>query len=176
MTVNEIMASDWTFELYLRCLTVIRLHNLKLVNDKMERLLTTICKKFNSWPFAQSFIKLSYKRIDSISFSVFHLICNLHAPIQYQIGMLDRQYLFLTIKITLICPQNRSVYVMHGMRQKWWEKNTGEHCLINLCEKGTNWCCTDYHSLWMSYFLWLVFFLVFFFFNWFIDNIKMQCS
>lgn len=37
------------------------------------------------------------------------------------------------------------------MTEKYFSM-TEERCLINLCKKGTNRCCTDCLSLWMSYF------------------------
>lgn len=107
---------------------------------------------FNSWPFASS-VKLSDKRIDTISFlqfSIATVMCT------FLIGMFDRQYLFFNNKNNLDLPVER-ISLCYAwkeakvMTEKYFSM-TEERCLINLCKKGTNRCCTDYLSLWMSYF------------------------
>lgn len=77
-TTNGILAPHWTCELYLRCVNIINLLYLKLVNHKMEMWLAATCEKPNSWPMAWSFIKLSDKSIDRIfflQFSIWIVLC-----------------------------------------------------------------------------------------------------
>jgi len=66
---------------------------------------------FNSWPFASS-VKLSDKRIDTISFlqfSIATVMCT------FLIGMFDRQYLFFNNKNNLDLPVERiSLLCMEG--------------------------------------------------------------
>lgn len=64
ITTDGILAPYWTCELYWRCLNIINLNYLKLVNHKMEIWLAATCEKLNSWPLACSFIKLNGKSIN----------------------------------------------------------------------------------------------------------------